>query len=110
MWRCPASLAASGQNHVSHSGGNPILSGGSMGLYPLKFAPLFRQYIWGGRRLGEVLGKAIGETPRCAESWEVVDRGVDQSVVAEGSYQGRTLGELLREFGADLWASPAAAT
>lgn len=75
-----------------------------MQLYPLQFVPLFRQYIWGGRRLGEVLGKPIGSEPRYAESWEVVDHGVDQSVVAEGPLQGRSLHSLLGEFGSQLWS------
>jgi len=26
-------------------------------LYPLRFEPLFRRYIWGGRRLASVLDK-----------------------------------------------------
>ncbi|WP_164103443.1 type I phosphomannose isomerase catalytic subunit [Candidatus Laterigemmans baculatus] len=78
-----------------------------MELYPLTFVPVFRQYIWGGRRLGEVLGKPIGPEPRYAESWEVVDHGEDQSVVAEGPLAGRTLGALLDQFGAALWAGGA---
>lgn len=74
-----------------------------MELYPLQFVPVFRRYIWGGRRLGEVLGKPIGPEPRYAESWEVVDHREDQSVVAEGPLQGRTLHSLVREFGSELW-------
>lgn len=51
---------------------------------PLWFEPVFRQYLWGGRRLGEVLQKPIAATGRFAESWEVVDHGADQSTVAWG--------------------------
>lgn len=51
---------------------------------PLWFAPVFRQYLWGGRRLGDVLGKPIAAEGRFAESWEVVDHGADQSVVEWG--------------------------
>jgi mannose-6-phosphate isomerase len=63
-------------------------------LYPLRFQPLFRRYIWGGRRLGTVLGKPVGEGDDYAESWEVVDHGDDQSVVAEGPLAGKTLHEI----------------
>ena len=73
-----------------------------MQLYPLTFEPVFRSYIWGGRRLGEVLGKPIGDGPRYAESWEVVDHGEDQSVVAQGPLAGRNLGQLRQQFGAEL--------
>lgn len=64
-------------------------------LYPLRFVPTFRRYIWGGRRLGDVLGKPIGEGDDYAESWEVVDHGEDQSVVAYGALLGKTLNELV---------------
>lgn len=69
---------------------------------PLSFEPLFREYIWGARRLGSVLGKPIGNAPRYAESWEIVDHGDDQSVVAQGPLAGQTLSELLRTQAADV--------
>ena len=71
-------------------------------LYPLRFHPLFRQYVWGGRRLGRVLGKPIGEDGPYAESWEVVDHGEDQSRVRWGSLAGRTLHELFATCRDDL--------
>ncbi len=67
-------------------------------LYPLRFEPCYRQYLWGGRRLETMLGKPLGAGAHFAESWEVVDHGEDQSVVANGPLRGRTLGELRREF------------
>lgn len=69
-----------------------------MELYPFAFRPVFRSYIWGGRRLGEVLGKPIGDDPRYAESWEIVDHGEDQSVVADGPLAGKTLSWLVQHF------------
>ena len=71
-------------------------------LYPLTFRPLFRSYLWGGRRLESLLGKQLGDEPRYAESWEIVDHGDDQSVVAEGPLAGKTLGDLVRERGEEL--------
>lgn len=65
--------------------------------YPLRFVPLLKQTIWGGRLLGERMGKPIGEQSNYAESWEVVDHGADQSVVATGHLAGRTLAGLLAE-------------
>ncbi len=70
-------------------------------LYPLRFQPILRRYLWGGRRL-ESLGKALGPGNDYAESWEIVDRGADQSVVAAGPLAGRTLGELVRRHGPEL--------
>ena len=42
--------------------------------YLLRFQPLFRRYLWGGRRLGTMLGKAIGPGDDYAESWEITRR------------------------------------
>jgi len=71
--------------------------------YPLIFDPTFRAYIWGGRRLGTVLGKPIPETGDIAESWEVVDHGEDQSIVANGPQKGKSLNALVKEFPTDLF-------
>lgn len=71
-------------------------------LYPLRFRPIFRRYIWGGRRLETVLGKTIGPGDDYAESWEIVDHGDDQSVVSDGWLAGTTLGELLDGHGRQL--------
>ncbi len=65
--------------------------------HALRFQPILKRTIWGGRRLGEQLGKPIGPESDYAESWEVVDRGDDQSVVCGGPLDGTTLSELVRE-------------
>jgi mannose-6-phosphate isomerase len=70
-------------------------------LPPLRFKPILREYLWGGRRLAE-LGKRIGDGPHYAESWEVVDHGADQSVVAEGPLVGTALHDLVIRCGPDL--------
>lgn len=69
---------------------------------PLRFEPLFRRYIWGGRRLATHLQKPIGPESDFAESWEVVDHGDDQSRVAGGAYRGETLRNLLRTHGEEI--------
>jgi mannose-6-phosphate isomerase len=71
-------------------------------LYPLQFRPHFKQYLWGGRQLGEVLGKPIGEGPNYAESWEVVDHGQDQSIVDNGPLQGQSLHQIVLDYGHEL--------
>lgn len=71
-------------------------------LYPFRFEPILRRYIWGGRRLGAELGKSIGDGEDYAESWEVCDHGDDQSRVSAGSLKGKTLGELVSERGEEL--------
>ena len=61
---------------------------------PLVFEPLFKERIWGGRRLETLLGKRLEPGVRIGESWEIVDREDAQSVVHEGLLRGLTLHEL----------------
>ncbi|WP_182866736.1 type I phosphomannose isomerase catalytic subunit [Rhodopirellula sp. JC639] len=64
--------------------------------YPLKFRPLIKQTLWGGSKLGQLLGKSIGDENNYAESWEIVDHGQDQSVVENGPLAGESLAGLIR--------------
>ena len=69
---------------------------------PLRFTPLFRKYLWGGRRLQTSLGKSIGPEGNYAESWEIVDHGPDQSIVLAGKWAGQSLNEILMKEGEAL--------
>ena len=70
-------------------------------LYPLRFQPILRRYLWGGRRL-ETLGKSLGDGNDYAESWEIADHGADQSRVIAGPLAGMTLSELVTLHGQAL--------
>lgn len=60
---------------------------------PILFEPLFMPRVWGGRRL-EAWGRELPPGETIGESWELVDREDAQSVVAAGSWAGRTLHDL----------------
>jgi len=72
-------------------------------LYPLRFKPTFRRYLWGGRRLKTVLNKPLGPGDDYAESWEIVDHGADQSVIANGDHAEKTLHQIVTEFPQELF-------
>jgi mannose-6-phosphate isomerase len=72
-------------------------------LHPLRFEPIFKRLIWGGRRLSTVLHKPIGEGSEYAESWEISDHRADVSRVADGRFAGSTLRDLVRDHGKDLF-------
>lgn len=76
-------------------------------LYPFTFEPIFKRYLWGGRRLGEVLAKPIGPGHDYAESWELSDHAQGQSIVANGPLAGTTLHELVTTRGAELFSQHA---
>jgi len=72
------------------------------GLYPLKFTPLYKDKIWGGKKIKTVLNKDFGDLPNCGESWELSGVEGNVSVVANGYLEGNTLEELIEVYMGDL--------
>jgi mannose-6-phosphate isomerase len=66
-------------------------------LHPLRFEPILKELIWGGRRLAALLAKPLGSGTTYAESWEIADHGDDVSRVAEGPLKGMSLRDLVRD-------------
>jgi len=62
---------------------------------PLGFRSIFKERVWGGRRLAEVLGKDLPGPGPFGECWEISDCGDDLSVVEGGPWDGWTLRSLL---------------
>ncbi len=73
-----------------------------MDVYPLKSVPVFKQRIWGGRRLAEVFGKELPPDQKIGESWEIADLPEGQSTIANGLFAGQTLGEVVRRHTEDI--------
>jgi mannose-6-phosphate isomerase len=74
---------------------------------PLRFHPHLRPLVWGGRRLGEILGRSLPTGDAYGESWEVSDHASHRSVVADSPYAGRTLRDLMEYEPAALLGSAA---
>ncbi len=74
-------------------------------LYPLKFHPIFKGYIWGGTKLKHILGKDLGKLTKSAESWEISAVEGNISVVANGFLAGNNLQELIEIYMEDLVGS-----
>jgi mannose-6-phosphate isomerase len=70
-------------------------------LHTLRFEPILKERVWGGRRLAG-LGKRLPGPAPFGESWELCDLPSDQSVVAEGALRGVSLGELRAERAGEL--------
>ena len=64
---------------------------------PLSFVPLYMERVWGGRQLADQLGRDLPGSSPIGESWELVDREGEQSVVGDGPLKGTTLHELWTE-------------
>ena len=68
-----------------------------MRLYPFKFQPLYKERIWGGRRLEDFFNKDLPAGAKIGESWELADLPDDKSVIANGELAGQTLSSAIQE-------------
>jgi mannose-6-phosphate isomerase len=68
----------------------------------LTFKPIFKERIWGGRNLEKLYGKPLPPGLPIGESWEISDRPGDQSVVAAGPWQGKTLRQIMEQQPSEL--------
>lgn len=71
-------------------------------LYPLKFKPLFKERLWGARKLETILGKHLPPEELIGESWELSGVEGDVSVVKNGNLKGNSLEELTEIYMGDL--------
>jgi len=70
-------------------------------LYPLKFAPIIKETIWGGKKLKERLNKDC-LSGKCGESWEISGVQNNISIVSNGFLAGNSLQELTEVYMSDL--------
>ncbi len=63
---------------------------------PFLLQPAYKDYLWGGSRLQRDFGKCNAPTP-LAEAWECSTHRDGYSVIASGTFKGRTLADMLRE-------------
>lgn len=73
-----------------------------MSLYPIKFAPIIKEKIWGGQKLRTVLNKELGSLKNGGESWELSSVPGEVSVVANGDLTGALLTDLMKRFKGEL--------
>ena len=70
-------------------------------MYPLKFNPILKSMIWGGDKLRQY--KAIEtDQKNIGESWELSGVPGNESIVSNGELAGRTISELIKEYGPEL--------
>ena len=70
--------------------------------YPLKFKTIYKDKIWGGNKIKNLLNKDYGDLPNCGETWELSAVSGDISVVSNGLWRGQDLKSLLAQHGAAI--------
>lgn len=73
-------------------------------LYPMTFQPVFKDYIWGGRNLADLLGRKIPDG-RIAESWDIAAHPNGTALVANGRFANQPLTAVQQALGLDLIGS-----
>jgi mannose-6-phosphate isomerase len=64
-------------------------------LYPLRFHPIYKSALWGGRRLEDLLSAELPSGEPVGEAWVLSDQGSHLSRVVDGPLAGRSLRELM---------------
>lgn len=67
----------------------------------LKFTPIFKSVIWGGKRIAEFKG-IPSQGDHVGESWELSPMKGNESVVEDGPFKGATLPELMASHGEEI--------
>jgi len=69
---------------------------------PLRFERHFVEKVWGGRSLASRPGIELPPDVPIGETWEIVDREKENSIVAGGPFAGRSLRDVMGEHGEAL--------
>lgn len=73
-------------------------------MYPLKFEPFLRTMVWGGEKIAPFKGIKTNQE-KIGESWEISGVEGHVSTITNGPLKGRSLQEVIHEYGAELVGS-----
>ncbi|HOV11168.1 MAG TPA: mannose-6-phosphate isomerase [Bacteroidales bacterium] len=71
-------------------------------LYPLKFQPVFKEKIWGGNKIEQVLKQHSPHLNNCGELWAISGLEDSPSMVSNGFLRGNFLNDLVEVYMGDL--------
>jgi len=67
-------------------------------LYPIKFIPIFKEKIWGGKKISNTLLKRNNKISKTGESWEISSVENNLSIIENGIYAGKNIIEIIDLF------------
>ena len=75
-------------------------------LYPLLFEPVYKEVLWGGKKMAQLLGRPIpDDIGPIGEAWDIVDREGVESEVVNGRFAGTSIHEFVTRFGREFVGS-----
>jgi len=85
-------------NDAGIIGAAMLFAGNEKKKYPMKMAPAFKDYLWGGNKLKNEWNKSTN-FDITAESWELSAHNNGQSIVENGELKGQTLSQVISKLG-----------
>ena len=58
-------------------------------LYPVKFAPIYKEMVWGGTRLAQMFNRTLPSS-KVGESWDISCRPGEMGIIENGPYTGES--------------------
>ncbi len=71
-------------------------------LYPLKFAPILKEKIWGGKKIETILKHKLSHLKNCGESWEISGIIGEESLIINGFLADNNLNEIIEVYLTDI--------
>lgn len=71
-------------------------------LYPFKFKKVFKEKIWGGRELDNILDMKLPDDINIGESWEISAHPNGMSIISNGELKGKTLKDIYDKYPIEL--------
>lgn len=71
-------------------------------LYPLKFNPIYKDKIWGGKKVNTFLNQDFSPLPNCGEVWVLSGVDENQTEIKNGFLEGNDLNEMVEIYMGDL--------
>jgi mannose-6-phosphate isomerase len=72
----------------------------SFAAYPIKVYPIFKEKIWGGRKLNGFF--ELPDSHKIGEVWFFADQELDCSIISNGRYKGLKLNELMKRHSKEI--------
>jgi mannose-6-phosphate isomerase len=68
--------------------------------YPIKVKPIYKERVWGGRKLKSML--PLPARKKIGEAWFFADEGADHSVISNGIFKGQKISDIMRRYGREM--------
>ncbi len=69
---------------------------GDFKAYPVTVKPIFKEQIWGGKKLKSYI--SLPDRKKIGEAWFLADQEGNHSIISNGKYAGMPIGGLIKKY------------